>query len=93
MKSVTVLPNQTLSDIAIQEYGTLEAVLLLAKQNGISPTSELTSGSKLKVPDIVIDRDMEDYCKSNRVSPATSESSETEIRLKIFTEQFTKEFT
>ena len=30
---ITVLPNQTLLDIAMQEYGTAEAVFLLAQEN------------------------------------------------------------
>ena len=44
---ITVLPNQTLLDIAIQEYGTAEAVFLLAQENRISPTERLNAGMKL----------------------------------------------
>lgn len=46
----------------------------------------------VSVPDVVINREMQEYCKANNVSPATSETSDSEVRLKIFTEQFTKEF-
>lgn len=34
--NVTVLPNQTLADIAIQEYGDLAGVFILARENDIS---------------------------------------------------------
>lgn len=90
--NVTVLPNQTLADIAIQEYGDLAGVFILARENEISPTEKLTPGMTISVPDVVINREMQEYCKANNVSPATSETSDSEVRLKIFTEQFTKEF-
>lgn len=92
MKSVTILPQQTLSDIAIQEYGDLSAVFLLARENGISPTATLEPGTVLRLPDVVVNREMQAYCKNNQVSPATSETADSEIRLRIFTEQFSKEF-
>lgn len=90
--TVIVLPNQTLSDLAIQEYGDIAGVFFLAKENNISPTDKLIPGMVIKVPDIVINKEMQDYCKKNNVSPATSETADSEIRLRIFTEQFTQEF-
>lgn len=89
---VTVLPHQTLSDIAIQEYGTEEALFLLAQANNISPTGVLTAGIVLQCPDRTFNKEMQAYCKNNRVSPATAETSDSEMRLKIFTEQFTEQF-
>ena len=89
---ITVLPNQTLLDIAIQEYGTAEAVFLLAQENRISPTERLNAGMVLKRPDVIKNKDMENYCKSNRVSPATLENSQSDITLRIFTEEFTEQF-
>lgn len=90
--NVTVLPDQTLLDIAIQEYGDLAGVFVLARENDISPTEKLTPGMTVRVPDVVINREMREYCKANNVSPATSESSDSGVRLKIFTEQFTEQF-
>ena len=89
---ITVLPNQTLLDIAMQEYGTAEAVFLLAQENRISPTERLTVGMQLKRPDVILNKDMENYCKGNRVSPATLENSRSDITLRIFTEEFTEQF-
>ena len=89
---ITVLPNQTLLDIAIQEYGVAEAVFLLAQENRISPTDRLNAGMVLKRPDVTMNKEMENYCKANRVSPATLENSRSDITLRIFTEEFTEEF-
>ena len=89
---ITVLPNQTLLDIAIQEYGVTEAVFLLAQENRISPTDRLNAGMVLKRPDVTMNKEMENYCKANRVSPATLENSRSDITLRIFTEEFTEEF-
>lgn len=91
MKTV-VQAGQSLFDVAIQEYGTVEAVMLLAKSNNRSMTDALTAGQVLEVPNQVYDRKMGDYCKNNGVCPATAETTESDIRLKIFTEQFTKQF-
>lgn len=89
---ITVLPNQTLLDIAMQEYGTAEAVFLLAQENLISPTERLAVGMELKRPDVILNKEMENYCKANRVSPATLENSHSDITLRIFTEEFTEQF-
>lgn len=89
---IIVKNNQTLADIAIQEYGTLEGVFLLAQANDISPTDTLATGKKLTRPDVVLNKEMESYCKKNNVSPATAQTVDSPIRLRIFTEQFTEQF-
>lgn len=90
--TVTVQNGQTMADIAIQEYGDLSAVFLLAAENNISPTAILEPGTILERPDRIVNQEMETYCRNNAVSPATDISGEKEIRLKIFTEQFTQQF-
>ena len=89
---IKALPNQTLLDIAVQEYGSAESVFLLAKENKLAPNEKLEVGMGIKVPDMVFNREMESYCKDNLVSPATAESTSSDIRLRIFTEEFTEEF-
>lgn len=84
---ITVLPNQTLSDIAIQEYGVEEAVFLLAYVNNISPTATLSPGMALQRPDQIFNKEMQVYCKNNHVSPATAEISDDDMRLHIFTKK------
>ena len=89
---VKALPNQTLLDIAIQEYGSAEAVFLLAKENKITPNEKLEVGMEIRLPDNTFNREMQTYCKNNLVSPSTAESTSSDIRLRIFTEEFTEEF-
>ena len=92
MRSVTIMPHQTVMDIAIQEYGDIATAFKIARENNVSPTATLSPGSVLNLPDIVENREMQTYCKNNSVQPATAQGVESEIRLRIFTEQFTKEF-
>ena len=89
---ITVKNNQTLADIAIQEYGTIEGVFLLAQANDISPTELLKTGQQLTRPDAVLNKEMENYCRKNGVSPATAQTADSPIKLRIFTEQFTQQF-
>ena len=88
---VTVRAGQTLADIAIQEYGSLEAAMELARANGLPLTDIPAPGSELQLPDVVCDKAMADFCKANGVSPATQRDT-SGIKLRIFTEEFTKEF-
>lgn len=91
MRTVTVKPNQTLADIAVQEYGSLSALFLLAEANGIAPAARLQPGRVLRLPEAAPDREMQEWCKGNRVSPATAEEAGG-IRLRVFTAPFTGEF-
>lgn len=91
MKTV-VQAGQTLLDIAIQEYGTIEAAFMLAKTNDISITDTLQAGQEIEIPEKVYNSELADYCQRNSVQPATSEAASNAIRLRIFTEQFTEQF-
>lgn len=84
--------GQTLADIAIQEYGDLQAVVALAQANGMAVTDIPEPGGELSLPDRTYNRTMQTYCKANEVKPAT-ERDTSGLRLGIFTRQFTKEFT
>lgn len=88
---VKVNDGQTLADISIQEYGSLEAAMELARANGMSITDIPVSGSELQLQDAVYDRTMADYCKVNGVTPATQRDT-SGVKLRIFTEEYTKEF-
>ena len=89
---VTVRAGQSLMDVALQEYGALEPVFDLARLNNISPTEVMSAGNSLERTDIVPDRQMEKYCKDNQISPATDETVDREIVLRIFTREFTQEY-
>lgn len=88
---ITVKDGQTLSDIAIQEYGSLEAVVELARANGYAITDLPEAGTELVLPDGIYDKTMQRYCKANEVEPATARDTSA-LRLGIFTGEFTKEF-
>ncbi len=88
---VVVRDGQTLADIAIQEYGAVEALPALALANGRSVSGTLRAGDVLTLPGKVYNRLMQGYCKNHDIRPATM-CDEGDVRLKIFTKEFTKEF-
>lgn len=90
--TVTVKNRQTLSDMAIQVYGSVEAVVALAEANGVSITDDLPAGMVLECPDVVYDKYLQGYVRKRRIESATAADPDGEVRMKIFTEQFTKEF-
>jgi nucleoid-associated protein YgaU len=69
--TVTVLPRQTLSDIAIQVYGDVSGVVELAAANNIGITSELTPGQELVCPEVIHDNYMQNYVRKRGIAPAT----------------------
>ena len=86
-----VQDGQNLADIAIQEYGSLDAIVDLANANGLSITANLDAGIELKIPKRTYNRPMMAYCKARAIQPATVHD-QTGVRLGIFSKQFTKEF-
>lgn len=89
---IVVKGGQTLSDIAIQVYGSLEAVTLIAQVNNISITDHLRPGMQLEIVPAVYNKEVQRYCINHNVSPATEDDQGGEIKLRIYTDQFTKEF-
>lgn len=89
---VAVLSNQTLTDIAIQVYGSVEGVLTLAKANNISITDSLQAGRWLEVPEVTYVKRIAEFYKVRCICPATAEVTPSPIRIKVFTEQFTEQF-
>jgi hypothetical protein len=51
MKTIKILPGQTLIDLAIQELGDPSRLIEIAVLNNASPTEELAAGSFINVPD------------------------------------------
>ena len=90
---VTVLQNQSLFDISVQVYGSIEGVFLLAKANNISITDELIAGTQLTYYDsFIIDKTVATYYKNNNIKPSTAIQNDTELTNRIFTEEFTVQF-
>ena len=70
---VTVMNGQTLADIAVQVYGTIEAMPLIASANGISMSDDLSTGQVIECPDKVFDQYLQDYVRNNNIKPATKQ--------------------
>lgn len=75
MRNLTyiVIDGQTIYDIAIQFYGSIDGVFLLLQDN---PTLNgldtiLTAGQKLKIKSDAIDADAVEYFKKNNIVPCS----------------------
>lgn len=86
-----VKDGQTMADIAIQEFGSWEAMVAIAQKNGISITEIPEPGTELTLPEGTWNRVMQNFCKNNDVSPATARDNGN-VCLRIFGEEFTQEF-
>lgn len=89
---VTVKTLQTVADIAVQVYGDAAAVVDIANANNITVTTDISPGTVLELPEVVYDKQMQDFCRNNRISPATALKYSGDIELGIFNDVFSKEF-
>lgn len=90
MKQI-IKDGQTLADVAVQEFGSWEAMIAIAHKNGISMTEVPQAGTELMMPDAVWNRTMQNYCRANDVSPATARD-QSGFRLRIFGDEFKETF-
>lgn len=88
---VVVRDGQTLADVAIQEYGALEAVVQLAFDNGMSVSDVPQTGTALRLHEKTYSRIVRDYCRAHGVQPATLRGSNT-TQERIFSEVFNDTF-
>lgn len=69
---VRAINNQSLFDIAIQEYGTVEAAFDIAVFNEMDVTDNLVPGQILKLPNSEYERkEIVSYFRSRNLHPAT----------------------
>jgi hypothetical protein len=74
---VTIKDQQSLFDIALQEYGSAASAFDIALANGLSVTAFLAPGESLDVPnDAPTNSAVLVYYKNNQVTPATDKPSE-----------------
>lgn len=88
---VVVRDGQTLADVAIQEYGALEAVVQLAFDNSMSVSDVPQAGTALRLHEKTYSRVMRDYCRARGVQPATLRGNST-TQERIFNEVFNDTF-
>lgn len=90
--NVIVREYQTLTDIAVQVYGSSEAVVLLASENGKEITDELSAGQVLSCPAIsdstLLNPEIADYYKKNKLHPVTAFKVDPDARKRIFDDSF-----
>ena len=87
----TVRDGQTLADIAVQEYGALEAVVRLAMDNGMAVSQTPPVGMHLRLHDGEYNRPMRRYCQAHDTAPATLRG-DGGTRARIFNETFNDTF-
>lgn len=74
---ITVLNNQSLLDVAIRYFGTVEAVLAIAILNRISITQELVPGQVLELPNLDYGyQEIVTFFNVNKKQPATALTEE-----------------
>ncbi|MFY0714135.1 hypothetical protein J1D01_10690 [Seonamhaeicola sp. NFXS20] len=77
MAEIRVKYKQSLLDIAIQEYGSINEVDVLELENNMSRTDVIPAGTVLRIPDItVLEPDVQLYYKKKQLKPATALSDE-----------------
>lgn len=74
MTTIKVLHNQTIFDIAIQYFGTVEATYHIAMLNDISITDVLPVSLELMLPEKDYGfNEVVNYYRSNKIAPATAD--------------------
>ena len=84
--------GQTLADVAIQEYGCLEAVVKLSLDNGQSVSETPKPGTKLQLHQHIYNKVLQKYCKVHSISPATAYDSHSKARQGVFNKIFNSAF-
>ena len=87
MTKIKVLHNQTIFDIAIQYFGTVDAAFDIAMLNNISITDVLPISLELSLPETDYGfNEVVSYYKSNKVAPATADQDSYLISDYIFSQ-------
>ena len=72
MSKVTTYADQSVFDIALQEYGSVEGVFdILGANAGLQLDSHIAPGTLLQLPGIPVKQAVVDYYKKNNIKPAT----------------------
>lgn len=78
MPKVTVLHNQTLLDIAIQESGSADNWLEIAMLNNLTPTDLIIPGASIEIPtDITINTGIVNFLSTKGTKTATANTDTT----------------
>ena len=71
---VTVRHRQSVFDLALQHFGSVEACFKVADRLGIEITDETTAGATFQMEENeIIDKTVVDYYEQNNIIPTTEE--------------------
>tara|TARA_Y100000768_G_scaffold308314_1_gene242502 strand:+ start:166 stop:456 length:291 start_codon:yes stop_codon:yes gene_type:complete len=93
-RKLTVLNGQTLEDIAIQAYGSIDGVGKIVQDNSdLSWDSELSTGQIIFIEkDYYINKDVVNYLKARDIKPATGSEYVLLIQTGDFNNDFNQDF-
>ena len=93
MKKATVHKQQNILDLAIQEYGSIEGLLELAKENNLSLDEDMVAGSVLSVDESkIINLPLVNYFKEKEIVIATGANGFVTDDIGIFDDTFNDTF-
>jgi hypothetical protein len=76
MRSIVVKDNQSLFDICLQLYGTINAIVAFSLSNNMALTDTITAGEELNTPEgMEIETKVLKYYQANKITPATAQLS------------------
>lgn len=76
MDKIVVIEQQSIIDIAIQQYGSVDGIVNIINDNpGLGFNSNLTPGLKLNVTEDAQDKDIVDYFRRKQLKIATRGTS------------------
>ena len=77
VRSIVVKYNQSLLDLSIQAFGTVEAVIESAFMNDLSVTDELIEGEELELPEFKkVQTEIMNFYTKNKLKPVTALTNE-----------------
>ena len=75
--TVTVIEQQSLFDISIAKYGSINQVFAIALENNISITDDLIASASIVLAGTIVNQEIVNYITSRSIEPATGLSNES----------------
>lgn len=94
MKTITIHSGQNILDICLQEYGSVEALMQLARDNNMSIDAELQAGQELLIDENnIVDKQVAALFARDNIKINTGEYSDpTQTQPRIFDDTFDTTF-
>lgn len=92
MRTTGVRSGQTWADLAVEHYGTLEAVVDLAAANGEAVSDTPQAGRTIVLPEAASYPGVVLELRRRGVHPGTAQDGDTDDDSGVFTKHFTEQF-